>query len=88
MAEIRLTTWDVSKPVNNGISYLSAGAGLLPFPSLPFPLHKPKKNGRQLSILGKVPTQEKLPGWPPSVQPPPIRLIPGKPFVPYVLLMQ
>ena len=24
------TTWDVENPVNNGISYLSTGAGLLP----------------------------------------------------------
>ena len=30
MEEIRITTWDVSIPVNNGISYLSTAAGLLP----------------------------------------------------------
>jgi len=32
MEEIRLTTWDVSNPVNNGINYLrvSTGAGFLP----------------------------------------------------------
>ena len=28
--EIRLTTWDVKNPVNNGINYLSTGAGFLP----------------------------------------------------------
>ncbi len=30
MEEIRLTTWDVQNPVNNGINYLSTGAGFLP----------------------------------------------------------
>ena len=30
MAEIRLTTWDVENLVNNGINYLSTGAGFLP----------------------------------------------------------
>ena len=30
MAEIRLTTWDVENPVNDGINYLSTGAGFQP----------------------------------------------------------
>ena len=30
MAEIRLTTWDVWNPINNGINYLSTGAGFQP----------------------------------------------------------
>ena len=30
MEEIRLTTWDVKNPANNGINYLSTGAGFLP----------------------------------------------------------
>jgi len=29
-SEIRLTTWNVSNPVNDGIDYLSTGAGFLP----------------------------------------------------------
>ena len=28
MEEILLTTWDVRNPVNNGINYLSSGAGI------------------------------------------------------------
>ena len=30
MEEIRLTTWDVKTPANNGMKYLSSGAGFLP----------------------------------------------------------
>ena len=30
MAEIWLTTWDVENLVNNGINYLSTGAGIQP----------------------------------------------------------
>ena len=30
MAEIQLTTWDVWNPINNGINYLSTGAGFQP----------------------------------------------------------
>ena len=30
MEEIRLTTWDVKNPANNGIKYVSTGAGFLP----------------------------------------------------------
>ena len=30
MEEIRLTTWDVQDPVNNGIFTISTGAGFLP----------------------------------------------------------
>ena len=30
MEEIRLTSWDVQSPVNNGINYLSTGAGFFP----------------------------------------------------------
>ena len=30
MEEIRLTTWDVSNLVNNGVIYLSSGAGFFP----------------------------------------------------------
>ena len=30
MEGIRITTWDVKKIVNNGVDYLSIGAGFLP----------------------------------------------------------
>ena len=35
MEEIRLTTWDVQNPVNNGINYLSTGVGFLRWDKLP-----------------------------------------------------
>ena len=35
MEEIRLTTWDVWNPVNNGINYISTGARFLPSTVLP-----------------------------------------------------
>ena len=80
MAEIRLTTWDVSKPVNNGISYLSTGAGLLPstvvtfkkLPSLPFPASLPPKKKWTAALnpgYGFSP-KKSWPVVPPSVQPP------------------
>ena len=62
MEEIRLTTWYVKNLVNNGINYISTGAGFLPS-TVSFTLYPGPSNSSNEGVDRNLPTKHLVSSW-------------------------